>query len=649
MKTCLGIFGYLFICAIIVVAFGGDENYILPVALIGVIIFVVIGLAISSKEKKDASKIKEHSDSSKQQLADTVSSHKDVSECDGQKIPEKSKMKSTGHSIKDDNIDTGASSVEEDIWNDEILDLLDDEPEEFEPFIDDVDSKNEDNYDSDYWGESPEREDSGHYVEIGPKTYKATVERINKGKRLCKTMCRDNNFRITLNNVAGGSGNENSQSFNIALQCFMVQDILRIYEKLEYETEMDYYTKQGQLLYVMMTAMLENNGRSYSSFKQEMLYDDDTTRDIRETYEAALDVYTSSDVSISNSQIEDFSLALILEATGYEDKYLKQVRTVLYELARLIASSELSLSHEQQTFLRSMQEQCYGEESVATHNAMNDNEENGKGEAVADVSALDQLVGLNQVKKQVNNLKHVIEVNRRRESLGLASPVMSLHCVFTGNPGTGKTTVARIIASLYRQMGVLKKGHLVETDRSGLVAEYVGQTAVKTNKIVDSALDGVLFIDEAYTLAQGLKEDFGHEAIATLLKRMEDDRSRLVVILAGYGKEMEDFINSNPGLRSRFNRYVHFPDYSHDELMQIFHNMMNKYNFTLTPEADEILSQKLEEAIANKGKDFGNARFVRNVFEKTIESQAVRIGEAGDTSRDVLSLITAGDIEQAFS
>ena len=200
------------------------------------------------------------------------------------------------------------------------------------------------------------------------------------------------------------------------------------------------------------------------------------------------------------------------------------------------------------------------------------------------------------------------------------------------------------MASIYKELGILKKGHLVETDRSGLVAEYVGQTAIKTNKIIDSALDGVLFIDEAYSLVQGAKEDFGQEAISALLKRMEDDRDRLVVILAGYSSEMKAFINSNPGLQSRFNRYIHFSDYSADELKQIFLLNAKKNQYTLDEEASSVLEKMMSSAIDNKDKNFGNARFVRNLFEKSIQNQATRLSSLSNITEDVLSMLKAEDL-----
>ena len=219
-------------------------------------------------------------------------------------------------------------------------------------------------------------------------------------------------------------------------------------------------------------------------------------------------------------------------------------------------------------------------------------------------------------------------------------------CVY-GKSRNWKTTVARIVAGIYKDLGVLKKGHLVETDRSGLIGEYVGQTAPKTNAIIDSALDGVLFIDEAYSLVQGGQNDYGKEAISTLLKRMEDDRDRLIVILAGYSKEMEDFINSNSGLQSRFNRYIEFPDYSINELTQIFDYVAKKNEFVLTDEAKTQIQSVITKAVENKDKNFGNARYIRNLFEKIITQQANRIALEQNITNETLSTIEVIDIDNA--
>lgn len=257
---------------------------------------------------------------------------------------------------------------------------------------------------------------------------------------------------------------------------------------------------------------------------------------------------------------------------------------------------------------------------------------------------LKSLIGLSSVKKEIETLTNFIKIQKEREAKGLKTSQPSYHCVFTGNPGTGKTTVARIVAGIYKELGVLKSGHLVETDRSGLVAEYVGQTAVKTNKIIDSALDGVLFIDEAYSLISGSENDYGKEAIATLLKRMEDNRDRLVVILAGYTSEMQDFINSNSGLQSRFNRYIEFPDYSAEELYQIFELNTRKFDYSISDTVVEKLKAFFNDTVENKDKNFGNARFVRNFFEKTLENQANRLAREANLTIEKLTEISVEDI-----
>ena len=264
---------------------------------------------------------------------------------------------------------------------------------------------------------------------------------------------------------------------------------------------------------------------------------------------------------------------------------------------------------------------------------------------IAAQKELSALIGLKEAKKEVRTLIDFVKIQTARKEKGLKTLDLSYHCVFTGHPGTGKTTVARIVASMYRELGILKSGHLVETDRSGLVAEYMGQTAVKTNKIIDSALDGVLFIDEAYSLVQGGAEDYGHEAVATLLKRMEDNRDRLVVILAGYTSEMKRFIDSNPGLQSRFNRYIHFEDYSAEELKKIFMLQLKKNQYNITDEASEKLDSLLQRAVEKKTRSFGNARYVRNLFEKTVQQQASRLAANDEeATTESLSQITAMDI-----
>lgn len=257
---------------------------------------------------------------------------------------------------------------------------------------------------------------------------------------------------------------------------------------------------------------------------------------------------------------------------------------------------------------------------------------------------LQELIGLEPVKTDVKSLRNLLHMQQLRASKGMKAAKVSYHCVFMGNPGTGKTTVARILARIYKDLGILKSGHLIETDRSGLVADYVGQTATKTNAIIDKALDGVLFIDEAYALAQGGDQDFGREAISTLLKRMEDDRKRLVVILAGYSKEMEEFINTNSGLQSRFSRYITFPDYEIGELCDIFRLFLKQNDYTITKKGMMKVESVISDAYNNKDYRFGNARYVRNLFESIITNQANRLAEKNNISMDEMAEIKDDDI-----
>ncbi|MEM9658030.1 MAG: AAA family ATPase, partial [Planctomycetota bacterium] len=259
---------------------------------------------------------------------------------------------------------------------------------------------------------------------------------------------------------------------------------------------------------------------------------------------------------------------------------------------------------------------------------------------------LDRLIGLDGIKQEVRTLANFLTVQSKREEAGLPVAKLSLHMVFGGNPGTGKTTVARIVGKMFGAMGVLKKGHLVETDRSGMVAEYAGQTGPKSSDKINEAIDGVLFIDEAYTLiARDGDDPFGHEAVQTLLKRMEDDRDRMVVILAGYPVEMQELLRSNPGLSSRFSRHLEFVDYLPLELARIFGLMCGKnhYRMGATCRAKVVLG--FTWLYEHRDRHFGNGRTARNLFEHAIRRQANRIADIADLSVGQLSTLEAEDVE----
>jgi len=260
---------------------------------------------------------------------------------------------------------------------------------------------------------------------------------------------------------------------------------------------------------------------------------------------------------------------------------------------------------------------------------------------------LDDLIGLQTVKKLIYEIRAFVEIQRRRQQEKLISEPMTLHMIFKGNPGTGKTTVARIIGRLFKEMNILSKGHLVEVERADLVGEYIGHTAQKTRDQLKKSFGGILFIDEAYSLARGGEKDFGKEAIDVLVKAMEDHKDNLILILAGYKAEMNDFIKTNPGLKSRFPIHIDFPDYSVRELLEIAKLMLTKRQYTLSPAAGEALKRVLELQTGKGNEHSGNARLVRNLIEKAIRKQAVRLINKKEITREDLIQITEEDVEEA--
>ena len=260
------------------------------------------------------------------------------------------------------------------------------------------------------------------------------------------------------------------------------------------------------------------------------------------------------------------------------------------------------------------------------------------------LAELNGYIGLDTVKEEIDTLVHWIQMQQLRKQHDLPTSDLSLHMVFSGNPGTGKTTIARFLSKIFHSLGILSRGQLVEVDRGDLVAGYVGQTAIKTKDCINKAMGGVLFIDEAYSLPNRGENDYGAEAVDTLLKAMEDHRDDLIVIVAGYIEPMEKFLHSNPGLESRFNRFIDFPDYTLDELMGIFDMRMSKAGYTMGDEARAALRQRIDiERVDVKG--FGNARGVRNLFETIIARQADRLGETeGEITRDMLMELTVADV-----
>ncbi len=406
---------------------------------------------------------------------------------------------------------------------------------------------------------------------------------------------------------------------------------------------------EGQALYATTMSLSDEEKTDYAKFKANMALSDNIvdrrfTMLIRRIIFNMFSTYYNCDCRVKATGPVEFNIPLLVEALAKPantGRYLK----IMYDFSLVLAQSDRNITRQEQQWLDHLAESYEDETPGETSSLQKHNNNGNAAEANKDYRAeLDTLIGLKQVKKEIQGLADFIAINAQRSKAGFRVAPMSYHCVFAGNPGTGKTTVARILAGIYKQLGILQDGQLVETDRSGLVAEYVGQTAVKTNKIIDKAIGGVLFIDEAYTLAQGGQGDYGKEAIATLLKRMEDDREHLVVILAGYNDEIEQFINLNPGLRSRFNRYIHFEDYTQDELKQIFMYQAGQYDYRLSDDAQKALDTLLSERLSRREKDFGNARYVRNLFEKVISHQAKRLSRDGVKDQDSLAILRAEDM-----
>jgi stage V sporulation protein K len=262
------------------------------------------------------------------------------------------------------------------------------------------------------------------------------------------------------------------------------------------------------------------------------------------------------------------------------------------------------------------------------------------------LTELEQLIGLTSVKKLIYEIQAFVEIQKRRQQEKLVTDPLVLHMVFKGNPGTGKTTVARIIGKIFRAMGVLQKGHIVEVERADLVGEYIGHTAQKTRDQLKKAMGGILFIDEAYSLARGGEKDFGKESIDCCVKFMEDNKDDLVLILAGYRYEMESFLNVNPGLHSRFPIHIDFPDYSLQELLEIARTILNKRQYRLSPMAEKELTKLIAAPSLGSADNLGNARMIRNVIEKSIRRQAVRLVRKSMFSREDLMTIQPEDLRE---
>jgi SpoVK/Ycf46/Vps4 family AAA+-type ATPase len=352
------------------------------------------------------------------------------------------------------------------------------------------------------------------------------------------------------------------------------------------------------------------------------------------------------------SGAQDYLEALLTQRTSAIQKFegeltiaeLDQKFSDIFSSMNVSGMKDYLESYDRQQAQVAYQEHEEEREDEDSIESEDDDVEESKGKDYY-LKQLDSMVGMETLKRDVRELIDFVQMQKYREANGLKSLPLSLHLVFSGNPGTGKTSVARILANIYREIGVLSKGQLVEVDRADLVAGYVGQTAIKTKEKIEEAMGGVLFIDEAYTLNKE-GNDFGQEAIDTILKAMEDNRDKFIVIVAGYPGLMKDFINSNPGLKSRFSKTIIFPDYNSEELFEIFIKFCNDYDYILSNDAYSLVKKEITEMVKNRDYYFANAREVRNFFEKIVANQAARVMNTEGLSDSEMITIEFADIKR---
>ncbi|MCI5055747.1 MAG: AAA family ATPase [Flavobacteriales bacterium] len=447
----------------------------------------------------------------------------------------------------------------------------------------------------------------------------------------CEDLNADKNFVNAINRML----RTNDSALDFKSQHLLLHDITRAYKLIIAAEEETHIKTKFALAYLFERLQGHDMTTSITIDRINQLV---STDKFHENIDKIVD---AEFLKLPDNYKNEFILPSILTRLEHEEN--KTISSFIYRMAQVYAKANGEISESEKSALKDIADKVNKPKKEIEGVKQVEVEKDDSLEAV--MAELNGLIGLTEIKKAVSDLTDFLKVQKIREEKGLKNVDLSLHMVFMGPPGTGKTTIARLVGRIYKHINFLEKGHLVETDRAGMVAGYVGQTAMKVDEVVKTAIGGVLFIDEAYSLANNDgQRDFGNEAVETLLKRMEDHRKELVVIVAGYPDEMEEFINSNPGLHSRFNRYFTFDHYQPQELMGIFKLFANKADFKLDEVAEEKLLEIIEQLYEKKHPAFGNARVMRNLFEKIIERQASRIVGITPITEEILMTLTEKDI-----